>query len=149
MRGLSNIFIDDVLQNCTRYHGCYAADMIPIDILEKKQHFSIIVNLSVQKDPGTHFITIIGFPNYIYYIDSVGWPCMTPPITHFLSSLNRPIFYNYKQIQSYQSAFCSLYCILFVFFLVNLKNIETNTLLFSQPMILMEMIKNLYNIYVK
>lgn len=114
MEGVSNHYIDSVLRpTCVNYCGVYSANNIPLT-LKKKNVFSIVCNLSNEGQAGSHFVTILSFPDYVLYIDSLGLPCITKPILNFLSRLNKKVFYNRMQIQSAKSKFCGFYCILFV-----------------------------------
>lgn len=124
MEGVSNHYIDSVLKPiCANYCGVFSANNIPIS-LRKKKVFSIVCNLSNEGQAGSHFVTILSFPNYVIYIDSLGLPCIIEPISNFLSRLNKPVFYNTTQIQSAKSKFCGFYCILFVLLYDRKPNIK-------------------------
>lgn len=130
--GLTNVFIDDVLKNCNSFRGCYAADKIPNSLLHSLEKVTIVVNLSPHTHKGSHFITIVIFPNFVYYIDSLGLPCFSLHILSFLKQLKRPILYNKKKIQSSTSTYCALYCILFALFFDCTKNDrQKNKLVFT------------------
>lgn len=116
MEGISNHYIDSILRpTCTGFHGVFSADTIPTNLLRYNQ-FSIVCNLSKAGEPGSHFISIIVFPNRVLYIDSFGLPCVVQDIINFIRQLKRPIFYNYQQVQDVSSPFCGFYCILFVLY---------------------------------
>ena len=113
MIGISDNAINRLLHNCYNFTGVYACDQIPTN-LHTKKYFSLISNLSTSVQKGTHFICIICFEKYVFYIDSTGLPNFNDYINIFLKSLKRPIFYNQKPCQSIQSAYCGFYCMLYV-----------------------------------
>lgn len=123
--GMSNHDIEALLRPlCSNFQGVFSADTIPPCLLQpspppsqqqQRPHFSIVCNLSEVDEPGTHFVTILSFANFVLYLDSLGLPCTTPPIAAFLRQLNKPVFSNRLQIQdATRSNYCGLYCILFI-----------------------------------
>lgn len=116
MSGISNTFIETFLANkVTNFDGVFSADNIPKTIASKT-YFIIICNQENEGEEGTHFVTIIGFPDYAIYLDSFGLPCKILRINQFLNSLDRPIYYNDRQIQSHLSNFCGFYCIMYTLY---------------------------------
>ena len=116
MNGISNLFIDSVLQpTCKYYHGIFSANTLP-DRLIELDRFSVVCNLSKYSEVGSHFVCIISLPHLVLYIDSFGMPSIISEITKFLSRLNKPVSYNTIQLQHLKSSFCGFYCILFVLF---------------------------------
>lgn len=115
---LSNFEIEDFLfPLSSTFCGVFSSDNIPTDFLCQQQKFSIICNLSREKEPGSHFVTILS-PNrqQIYYIDSYGVP---PPafggIPLFLKQVHREkIVYSTSCIQHYLSTFCGFFATFFV-----------------------------------
>lgn len=89
-----------------KYKGVFMPENV-MQIPITNQSFSIIANV------GKHFVAIIVRKKYILYIDSYGKPCKQPSFQKFLKALQKPIFYNDKQIQSVTSMYCGLYAVLF------------------------------------
>ena len=118
--GITNVYIDSILSQCTYYRGVFSCDNIP-KTLSSIESFAIVCNLSKEDEKGSHFVCIIAFPKYILYIDSFGVPCVEETIKQFLSSLGRPVFYNARVLQSSKSFFCGYFCILFVLYHENQK----------------------------
>ena len=120
--GVSNSLIEEL---CTaicvnkekRFKGVYSADEIPASLANPSKKISnIIVNLSPSNQITTglgHFVSIHIFPNQVKYIDPFGRPCTQPYVLSFLKLCARPVFYNQKQIQNFDSKFCGLYAILY------------------------------------
>lgn len=114
MAGVTNKYIDSVLEDTSNlYMGCFSANNIPTKLLTKNE-FSVICNLSSKEEIGTHFVCIIRTPDKLMYLDPYGLPCFIDSITTFLARFSKPVFYNSIQIQSLNSNFCGIYCILFV-----------------------------------
>lgn len=117
-RGISNHAIETVLRGtCRDFRGVFSSNTIPSCLLQHRDRwnrFSIVCNLSEVNEPGTHFVSIIAFPSFVLYLDSLGQPCTVTSIVEFLRQLKKPVFYNTRQIQDVSSDFCGLYCILFV-----------------------------------
>jgi hypothetical protein len=113
MIGISSDTITRLLQNCRNFRGVYPCNQIPSNLSPIK-YFSIIANLSESTEEGSHFICIICFKKYVFYIDSIGLPNFNSYIDTFLKSLKRPVFYNRKKYQSLHSAYCGFYCMLYV-----------------------------------
>lgn len=114
--GISNHEISSILNPaCKGFAGVFSADTIPSSLVAQK-NFSIVCNLSKAGKPGSHFVTLIDRERYILYIDSLGLPCVTPTIKHFLEKKKKPVFYNKTQIQHLSSKFCGFFCILFVLY---------------------------------
>ena len=126
-RGISNTLVDRL---CTRvcrgghYVGCYAADRLPMGLTQKAV-FIVIANLGPslfarKRDNltmrGGHFVTIVATTDQVRYIDPFGIPSISPYVETFLTTCNRPINVNLRQIQSFDSPFCGFYAILFAAF---------------------------------
>lgn len=118
--GLTNIYIESVLQKCTlqRYEGYYSCDNIPLKRLSKLNFFNIICNLDKSDGPGTHFVSIIANKTRILYIDPLGNDCTNKFVRKFLNIIakttNRKISINTFSIQHSHSYFCGFYAILFM-----------------------------------
>lgn len=116
MTGLTNIFIDSFLSPIIpTFKGVFSADDINERLLNYKQ-FSIICNLSKRGEIGSHFVTLIIFPSHVLYLDSLSAPCIISSIAAFLTKLQKPVFFNTRQIQHSQSIYCGFYCIMFTMF---------------------------------
>jgi hypothetical protein len=116
MEGITNKEIDLFLDKKVNFfQGVFSSNNIPAAVSNSK-YFSLICNLSREGEIGTHFVTVVGFPNVVIYLDTFGVSCVNKEIKKFLSLLNRPILYNNRQIQSYYSNLCGFYCILYVLY---------------------------------
>lgn len=110
--GISNHSIEAVLRRtCSDFQGVFSSDTLPSP---QRSQFSLVCNLSKVDEPGSHFISIISFPNFVLYLDSLGLPCTVSSIKEFLRQLGKPTFHNSLQVQDVSSDFCGLYCILFI-----------------------------------
>jgi hypothetical protein len=115
--GITNKYIESILlEQCSdNFKGVFSSDNVPHHLAATNQ-FSIICNLSKENEKGSHFISIIAFEDYVFYIDSFGLPCYESSLKKFLSKTSRPIFFNTVQIQDFSSNFCGFYCMLFVLY---------------------------------
>lgn len=117
-RGVTNLSIDAVLRGtCPDFQGVFSSDTLPSHLSHPSsagRQFSLVCNLSEAAQPGSHWVSIIVFRNFALYLDSLGFPCTNPLIADFLRNLEKPTFYNTRQVQDATSDFCGLYCILFV-----------------------------------
>jgi tRNA(Ile)-lysidine synthase TilS/MesJ len=111
--GISNLYIDKILTpRCADFKGTFSADTIPKQLCGESV-FSLICNLSKEKETGTHFITIIARPNFIIYIDSVGLACTNQNIRVFMANCKRKMYYNTNVIQHPLNDFCGYFCMLY------------------------------------
>lgn len=98
------------------FMGVAAADTLPLDLLNCHSHFTLICNLSVLRAVGTHFVTLVGRPTEIWYVDSLAYPIYTSAVLHrCLRELNRPVktlLGAEDRIQSMDSHFCGGYAAL-------------------------------------
>ena len=102
------------------FKGVFSADYIPL-FLAAKSRFVIIANLGARRGvrtelPVGHFVTIAALPDVILYIDSYGLPSVEPNINKFLKICRRPVQFNLRQIQTYDSVYCSFYAMMFTCF---------------------------------
>lgn len=129
--GITNIYIQFILSKyCPKYQGVYSSDSIPSK-LAKLEEFGIVVNLSDADEKGTHFTAIISQKTHALYIDSYGKPCDDNDICKFLTKLGKPVFFNTRQIQSYESNFCGFFSMLYV---LHYCNESTKPLRFSKQL---------------
>ena len=109
--GLTNHYIEDVLKSyCKIFKGVFSCDTIPL--FGKNSRFSVIVNLSPESQPGSHFIAIFVNKTRAYYFDSLGLPCINRDISNYLNQYS--VISNINQFQCLDSFFCGYYCMLFV-----------------------------------
>lgn len=107
-----------------------------IDILNKDnvpsqpQEGGYIFNLQDDKDEhgndnfGTHWVAVYIEKNRAAYFDSFGFP---PPVQiHHLLQKFRPYVFTEKHIQNIRSGVCGWFCIYFLWFMVNHKQIQFN-----------------------
>lgn len=122
--GITNIYIQYILSKyCTNFGGVFSSDTIPRKLAEQDE-FGIVVNLSDADDKGTHFIAVVSLKTHTLYIDSYGQPCEDDDICNFLSKLDKPVYYNTRQIQSYESNFCGFFSMLFVLHYCNKSSLS-------------------------
>lgn len=112
--GMTNRLVDKLTSmKCgNAFGGVYSADRIPPQFAARKK-FVITVNLGKKSEPVGHFVTVVGRPTYIKYIDPYGLPPFQPDLKTFLDACNRPIRHSDSQIQSVLSKNCGLFSILF------------------------------------
>lgn len=111
-KGISNIYIEEILQPFTSiFRGVFSSDKIPN--FSKKKHFSCIINLAKESNPGTHFVAVFYNTESIQYFDSLSLPILNIHIMDFLKSFGNPIVTSKTPIQCIDSDFCGYYCILF------------------------------------
>ena len=110
MNGLSNHFITTFLQDVSSFYGVFSANTIP-SYVKKKPKFSIICNLSMVKEPGTHFVAITNNKRHIMIWDSLALNKTNfKKIYEFFKSYNISHYYK-RPIQPIDSHFCGFYAI--------------------------------------
>lgn len=128
---LNSLEIEKFLRKeCKYFHGIFASNDIP-KFVAAKEKFTLICNLSPNTSKGTHWITIIGKPEFILYLDSFGLPPLNMDIKQFLKTCNRPTYWNKKNLQFEESNACGYYCILFCLHF----EMEKSTIKFSENLI--------------
>jgi hypothetical protein len=117
IRALDSIEITNFLRNKAKiFQGVFASNNIPAS-LALQEKFAIICNLSPDSSPGSHWVTIYGQANAVYYLCSygvIGYSTKNKSISSFLKKCRRPINFNWKRLQNDNSNYCGYYCILFV-----------------------------------
>lgn len=119
--GLSNIYIDRLLNKIglRRYRGTFSCNNIPSSIA-KLPHFSIICNLDKVGEEGSHFVTVVGQPEQILYMDPLALPCTNPSIAKFIEEAQlqgkRSLKEQKRQIQHPLSKYCGFYCMLYTLY---------------------------------
>lgn len=105
--GLTNSYVSGILKKHTDY-------FTGINKLSPRLHnesrFSTVTNID------GHFITIIGFPEKILFIDSFGLPPQDERILNFLDSDERPCFINEITYQHPLSVFCGYFTMYFILY---------------------------------
>lgn len=121
--GLTNEWVNNFCKTAcySGFYGVYSADYIP-PRLHVRRTFIIIVNLGQRRGvrgemPVGHFVTISGEPDRVTYIDPYGLPCEQVHVRRFLNQCRRPIVYNSRQIQDFNSVYCGMYAILFTLYI--------------------------------
>lgn len=108
----SNIDIQNELQNYKQFKGVYSKDTLDDNL----QYGFYIINLDISTNKGTHWVAYYRNKIMNVYFDSFGMPP--------LDILNiKPIVMNSEQIQNENSIMCGQYCIAFIKFMNNKKNI--------------------------
>ena len=124
-KGLTNIVVDKFCrETCGKdYKGVYASDCLPIKLCGRHR-FIIVVNLQPRREHlnnptllAGHFVTIYAAPDLIYYLDPYGLPSLEPRVNRFLHLCARPVQFNLRQIQDFNSVYCGLFAILFANYL--------------------------------
>jgi hypothetical protein len=125
--GLTNVYIERLaLQFApTTFCGVFSSDTLPahreLETFDRrwrrKRRFSLICNLSREREEGTHFIVVAATSHRIYYLDPTGLPCPDTRIASFLSECAQHrdiVYFNEQTIQHPWSYFCGYYALLFV-----------------------------------
>lgn len=111
--GTRGDYLDNFLKklNLKHYDGIYAANTVPMDILEKPI-FCIIVNTDLYGMPGKHWLSLIKYNHQTKIFDSASTPknMLFPPMIKLFSKLNAKKIRT-KKIQANFSDFCGFYCI--------------------------------------
>lgn len=116
--GFSNFDLASFLNklNLSDFLGVAAADTIPLDVLNEESFFTLCVNQDPLAKKGSHFITLVGCPTEILYVDSLALPqYFSEPLYTCMTSLNRPVktlMQEADRVQSWESKFCAGYCAL-------------------------------------
>ena len=115
------------------FAGVFAADRLPPDLVSRPR-FSFIVNLDPwfdgeeegetaaaadDDDEGAnnnkgHFVTVMGYPDCVMFLDSYGMPCKQKHVLAFFRECGRPVECANVQVQDFGSVFCGLYALLFL-----------------------------------
>ncbi len=124
-KGLSNDVIRKFCkQTCSKdFKGVFAADRIPRRLCVQP-NFIIVVNLGRRGEarsesdlPVGHFVTILGAPEAVYFLDPYGFPCTQPNVIKFMGNCRRAVMQNKRSIQDITSVYCGMYAILFANYL--------------------------------
>ena len=138
--GMSDSVINDLLAMAkisNQYLGTFMFNNLPyFSSSELKQqstsHF-LIINV------GHHFVTLCITPYYALYIDSIGLPIVHQEINNFIDQYSpRPIYFNTKQIQSFESSHCGLYAALFTLYFDQYEQHNMKMTFFKNPALLLK-----------
>lgn len=114
--------IRNEMKNCSTFEGVYMADTIPRNFRENsnwlpknKEGKGMIINLDVNKNPGTHWVAFWRNPDGTgEYFDSFG----ARPPSNLMASLQelspKELIYSNVTLQHESSSSCGLYCIFFL-----------------------------------
>ena len=108
--GMTNSILNDLAETlCPRlYAGMYAPHQLKSSRLRTRtKPYTLIVNV------GNHFVSIYVSKTVALYVDSYGMRIFRPKVREFLKSLEVPVFFNDRQLQSGHSKYCGLYALLF------------------------------------
>ena len=119
--GINNLQIQNVLEKCPNFLGCFAQDDLRHLSITSNPSF-LIVNFDSSYSYGTHWIALRIGKRTIEIFDPLGFNSLRwPNIPYFLldflhrCSLHRHIIVS-PEIQPYNSTLCGFYCIYFVYF---------------------------------
>ena len=126
-RGISNRLLRRLTTlACTdSFRSVFSADCIPTARLARRGKFCIIVNLqprlagppAAASHGAGHFVAIVVDRHRVRYLDPYGLPCQQTQVLTFLKQVGRvggrQVHFNRRQIQSFDSVYCSLYALLF------------------------------------
>lgn len=116
-KGITNVYIDKIMsQISSSYKGTFACNVIPYF---DNQTFSLIINLSTDREKGSHFISLFVLKNKIVYFDSYGLKNNNKFVEKYLQKYNKQIIYSNKTIQHISSAHCGYFAMSFILSLEN------------------------------
>ena len=112
---LTNIFINDLLENFKNFESCYSKDQIPL--IENNK--SLIFNLENRDQSGSHWVALSRKNDDIFVFDSFGIGDIPNKLYKVYNNYN--IITNIQRIQDIQSILCGMYCVLFCLYKVDSK----------------------------
>jgi hypothetical protein len=116
---LSNFELEKIAKSLdVKLDGIYMKN----ELLFKRTIGNYIINLDDTGNEGTHWTTLIVTEKLSYYFDSYGCP---PPeqIIAFCKSPNSHLYFNTRVIQDLESELCGFYCMAFIKYVNNCKDI--------------------------
>ena len=113
---MSNIFINNLLENYKNFIGCYSNEQI--SSIEKNK--GIIINLNNSYEAGSHWIALKRVNNNIFVFDSFGIGLLS--VEFFKVYKNFKIVTSIYRIQDISSNLCGLFSVLFILYNVKNKN---------------------------
>ena len=131
---LTNFEIQEYYQNEPKFNGVFGRDNLPNNI----KNGAYVVNLDEYHDIGTHWIALYVNNKTTIYFDSFGVEHIPKKIMKFiartsfgLGSPRKKIITNIYRIQAYGSIMCGYFCLGFINFTFNGKNLTDYNNLFS------------------
>ena len=101
----SDIDLNTHLKGVKNYRGAYLSDKIPNSPGDTNFY---VVNMDSGKVSGTHWLSILEFPDKIYYFDPFGFP-PNRNVLKWIKSRNKPYLYNSTDVQPINSTACGKY----------------------------------------
>ena len=131
---LTNFEIQKYYQNEPRFNGVFSRDNLPNSIRPKGLGFAVkngayVINLDEYHDIGTRWVALYVNNKTIIYFDSFRVEHIPREIMKFIA--RKKIITNIYRIQAYDSIMCGYFCIGFINFMFNGKNLTNYTNLFS------------------
>jgi hypothetical protein len=102
LKELTNIEINEILNNNNKFHGCYSKDIIP----KKLKYGYYIINLDNHLNGGTHWTCMFINNERNIYFDSFGFVAPNE-----VESRIKPYVYNTLDLQQEYSSSCGWWCI--------------------------------------
>ena len=121
---LTNFEIQDYFKNEKRFNGVYSRNNLP-----KFKKGVYVINLDHSKNTGTHWVVIFVKEDGVIYFDTFGVEYIPKEIMERIK--NKNIKTSIFRIQDYNSIMCGYFCILFIEYMLNDKNLTDFTNLFS------------------
>ncbi len=122
-KGITNVMLDSMARgmNLKLYRGLFNARELATEKtdFDHSSRFTIIINV------GRHFVCVHNCGDKLLYLDSYGVSCLNPLVCDYLLQhfgKKTPIYYNKLAIQTLDSTFCGLYCLLFALYLDKRSN---------------------------
>ena len=133
---LTNFEIQEYYQNETRFNGVFSRDNLPNNnnIRSKElgsavKNGAYVINLDEYHDIGSHWVALYANSKTATYFDSFGVEHIPKETMKFIA--HKKIKTNIYRIQAYDSIMCGYFCIGFINFMFNGKNLTDYTNLFS------------------
>ena len=90
--GITNLYIDNLMKKISKsYKGTFSCNNIPSF---KEHNFSLISNLSKEKEKGSHLVGIYVLKNKIIYFDSYGIQNYNLYLKKYLENYKKRIIYS-------------------------------------------------------
>ena len=131
---LTNFEIQEYYQNEPRFNGVFSRDNLPNNIRSKELGSAVkigayVINLDEYHDIGTHWVALYVNNKIVTYFDPFGVEHVPKEIMKFI--VRKKIITNIYRIQAYDSIMSGYFCIGFINFVFNGKNLTDYTNLFS------------------
>ena len=131
---LKNFEMQGHYQNEPRFNGVFSRDNLSNSIRPKGlgsavKNGAYVINLDKYHDIGTHWVALYVYNKTITYFYSFGVEHVSKEIMKFIA--RKKIITNIYRIQAYDSIMYGYFCIGFINFMFNGKNLTDYTNLFS------------------